>query len=300
MAAAAEPPSAAQIIAQKFAEDSASTPAKPAKTPKPAIQAAQAERPPLDYEMDMLRRARAEQAAAKAATPAAAALPPAATPAPVVPPTAATPVAPPATVTKAAETAPSPTPKTEVEAKAETKSTEPALKPETTGGPAPHATLLLAFETSGDSRKSGPSPIYDPLICMGDACYVSAGFNADAVALSKTDALKLKSTTDASQDSCKGELGCVFRNVPVPKGAQVQVIELGTASSDPVRASDAQLDPTCKMSDGDLNCDNPIHTVDYKIWLVPEETARSVGAQELEEALADGLPHDDEARASDK
>ena len=305
IAVAAEPPNAAHAIAQKFAEQS-----KQVKT----------ERPPIDYEMEMLRRARAEQAAAKeVAAPAlpdktAAPVPPVATPV-AVPPAAVTPAPPPSlpatspallqsTPAKTAEstqpTAVTPAPKTEVQAKVETNTVEPVRGPETTGVPAARASLLLALESGGASSKGGASQSFDPMICMGDTCYVSAGFEADAVKLAKSDALKLKSTSDASSDSCKGKVACVFRNIQVTKGTQIQVVEMGSASHDPIHASDLQLDPSCKMSDGDLSCDNPIATTDYRIWVVPEETAHAAGVQELEEALADGLPHIDVARATDK
>jgi hypothetical protein len=298
LALGAELPNAAHAIAQKFAEQSA-----PAKT----------ERPPIDYEMEMLRRARAEQAAAQTA-PAPTVAPPAqnATSSSVVPAAAlpeAADVAP--TVTpqllpfKAAESPPAPVSpttsaaKTEVQAKVETKPADQPRAIEPPGAPAARASLLLALETGGASSKSGTAT-FDPMLCISDACYVSAGFQVDAIKLAKSDALKLKSTSDASPDSCNGRVACVFRNVPVANGAQIQVVELGSASHDPTHTSDLQLDQSCKTTEGDLSCDNPIATTEFRIWVVPEETARTAGAQELEEVLADGLPHIDVARSTDK
>jgi hypothetical protein len=336
-AVGAQKPSAADVIAQKFAEQS-----QPAQTPDTTKSAtvkkaepAKIERPTLDYEMEMLRRARAEQAGEKAAPTAAAPLPVAPKPEPPkIAPVAASPAAatqpeqaapadvapvmapaapvastvspaaaapPPVAPAKAAEVAPpAATPQTEVQAKVDPKPSEPAKAVETTAVPAARASLLLAIETGGTASKDGPAPTYDPMICMGDTCFVSAGLNSDAVKLSKLDALKLKTTTEASPDSCKGKIACVFRNVAVPPGAQVQVIELGSATHDPVRALDAKLDSTCKLTAADLTCDNPILTTDFKIWVVPEETARTAGVVALEEAVADGLPHVDVARATDK
>ncbi len=306
IAHAAEPVDAAHALAQKFAQ-------------APAPEKAQ--RPPLDYEMEMLRRARAEQAQgrpdpqvtpklvpppqpnAKAVVPAAAPI----TVAPATPPTAVqtAPVAkiaempPAAAATPAAANSSAPEQgKPNVQAKTETKAAEST--PKLTGAPALPASLLLAIETSGISAKSSSAPKFDPILCIQDACYVSAGLSADAVKLAKLDALKLKTTSEASPDSCKDKTGCVFRNVTVPTGAQVNLIELGSASHEPTRGSDAALDRSCKVSDGDLYCENPIATPDFRIWVVPEETARTAGAQMLEEAVAAGLPHDDVARASDK
>jgi hypothetical protein len=405
---AVEPANPAHQIAQKFAaptEQPADATAKPgtlvpalaktavpkSATPKSAVpksalptaatlkpQVANAERPPLDYEMEMLRRARAEQTATanvpasvgtqpatiatsepdttKSAPPTvplvAPVTPPASAPMAVqaTPPPQPTPVTlpvpvalppstvapPPATVAsppstvaqatapvaKAAEVAPpitapiaaqpsapqpiapqpgaTPAAKPELQAKTEPLAVTPAPSPAATGGPVARASLLLALETGGASSNSGASSSFDPILCIADACFVSAGLNADAVRLSKLDALKLKSTTDASPDSCKSKVGCVFRNVSIPAGAQLQVIELGSASHDPSRMSDAPLDPSCKVSDGALNCENPIATSDFRIWVVPEEIARTAGVQAIEDVVADGLPHEDVARATDK
>ena len=236
-AAGAEKPSAADAIAQKFAEQSQPAPApdtpskttpNAAKSPAvPKAEPAKIERPPLDYEIEMLRRARAEQAGAKgapAAAPTAAAAiatppatiqkaeqtapatAPAAPAAATVSPAATTPAAvaaPPIAPAKAAEVAAPPPPKTEVQAKVDPKPSEPAKAAETAAAPAARASLLLAIETSGASSKDGAAPTYDPLICMGDTCFMSAGLNADAVKLTKLDALKLKTTTEASPDSVR-------------------------------------------------------------------------------------------------
>jgi hypothetical protein len=347
---AAEKPTAADAIAQKFADQTPPTvppaaqsqPAAPnvqrpkvqaskAALPKPAAAkptvTARAERPSLDYEMEMLRQARAEQSTENPATPAApnagktetlpfagAPIAAAAEMTHVESPVAATPVAPapavvPAAPVKTAETAPTPAAAApapaaaapEVQAKAETKPVEkPVEAVHTAAPPAAHASLLLALETGGGASKTTSAPTYDPMICLNDTCFVSAGLNADAVKLSKIDALKLKTTSEASPDSCKGKVGCVFRNVAVPAGAQVQVVELSSANHETVGASTIQVDSTCKMTDGDLNCENPILTTDYRIWVVPEDAAKAAGLPAIEEAVADGLPHLDVARATDK
>ena len=310
----AEAVNAAQAIAQKFAEDA---PAKPT-------------RPGLDYEMDMLKRARAEQAAIKTAPPAKAEVlkpAPAATvtPAPMAQATPQAPaseltkpVTPPATplvaVVPAVLTPQPPTPSivpavatpptaapahAEIQAKAEAKPADvvpPTVVPNVT---APRATLLLALELGGAATK-GSSPTYDPILCLADACFVSAGMKSDAVKLSKLDALKLKSTSEASPDSCKGKVGCVFRGVGVPAGAVLQVVELGSASHGPETARDVQLDKTCRMIETDLVCESPIASPDFRIWVVPEDLARTAGPQALEDAVADGLPEEDVARTTDK
>ena len=352
MAQAADKPSAADTIAQKFAEQSQPAATSQAKSPDPhtaqppasqsealkaqpvkvkppkpaalpAAVTARSERPPLDYEMEMLRQARAEQASTAATAPKPAeatttpqvtspALPFAGAPiaaaaqmepsaAPVSPAPAEPAVVPPPPLVRSAESAAPPVPaKPEATAKVEANPVQPAPAAVVAAAPAARATLLLALETGGASNQAGAAPAFDPLVCLGDTCFVSAGLNSDAVKLSKPDALKLKSTSDASSDSCRGKAGCVFRNVLVPVDAQIQVIELGSATHETVRASPLQLDTTCKTADGDLNCDNPILTADYRLWVVPEDVAKSAGVPAVEEAVADGLPHLDVARATDK
>lgn len=392
---AAEPQNAAHAIAQKFAAPtetaapavkpadiatlpSAKAPAKPAAVAiKPAVapvvtaaEAAKPERPPLDYEMEMLRQARADRLAKEPAQPAsagtdakAAAIPAApspaqqaapataATPAVMAPPAAATAVAAgtpaPVTATAVAPPAASPAAPAPVQAaqpvlpatpaaapQAAAQTTAPATIPATIPATAPTAvaqaappakdakpsepatapvaattapdkpgtpaTLLLALETSSGSGKVRANQSFDPILCLNDTCYVSAGLKTDAVKLAKIDALKLKTSDEASQDSCKGMIACVYRNVQVPPEAKLQVLELGSATHDAAHASDVKPDKTCKVTDGNLTCDEPIATPDFKVWVVLEETARAAGVEGLEEAVAEGLPHLDTPRGGDK
>jgi hypothetical protein len=177
-----------------------------------------------------------------------------------------------------------------------------AATPATTStpGPAAPATLLLALETSGTSKKIEAASSFDPVLCLNETCFVSAGLSADAVKISKSDVIKLKSTDEASPDACRGKIACVFRNVPVPAGAQLQLIELGSASHEAASAPNVKIDESCKVSEGVLGCDDPIATPDFSVWIVPESTAKVAGSQAIEDAVADGLPHVDVARSTDK
>ena len=283
--------------------------AKPAAD-QAVAQIAASERPPLDYEMDMLRRARAEQADRKSAekpvqTAAPAKIfvtPPTATPPPPTAKPDAAPIAP------AAPAKPEPPKAAEAPAAAATATTKPApsgAAPAVAAtitpppGPAVQASVLLAIETGGASSK-GDSATLDPIICVGDHCFLSAGLTADAVKLSKADALKLKSSNDASPDACRGKVGCVFRNVGLAKNALIEVIEIGSHPSALAQTYSAEPDATCKTSDGALACENPIATADFRIWIVPEAIAKTAGVEAIEDAVADSLPHRDIARDTDK
>lgn len=349
----AKTPDAAQVKpAAKVPVKSAVAPPQPAtvkpfaKPPadKAVSKVATSERPPLDYEMDMLRRARAEEADRKAAeqpatkppgrivvTPPAVTPPAAGTasPAAAVKPEAAAPkpateqllpekIAEPAKPALSPQTTPPPAaapiiaePQKIVEAPAAattTAATPPGAAAVTTpavAAPAPptgstvQASVLLAIETGGASSRSDATAL-DPIICVGDSCFLSAGLTADAVKLTKPDALKLKSSDDASPDACRGKVACVFRNVGLTKNAQIEVIEIGGSSSAPARTYAAEPDATCKTSDGALACENPIATADFRLWIVPEATAKAAGAEAIEDAVADSLPHRDIARDTDK
>lgn len=332
-ATAAEPPSAAQVIAQKFAENPAEKIApKPQVAPKQPVAktpvvapfakskavaetAATPQRPPLDYEMDMLRRARAEHAELEKAAPVTVAPAVQKVVAPVTPPPTESATTPPSAaavipviapaVTPApvpqklveapAQTAPSPKPDV---AKAETPT--PAAPPAAEAAPTQPATILLSIELDSASSAGNTGQSHDPIICFAETCFVSAGLSADAVKISKGDALKLKSTTEISRESCKGKIACAYRNVALQKGALLQLIELGSASNDPSRTYLTEPDASCKAAAGVLTCNNPIATPDFKVWVVPEATAKTAGTTAIEDAIAENLPHQDVARGSDK
>jgi hypothetical protein len=249
----AEPidPDPAQIIAQKFSEAS-----EPQPAPNPAA-------PDLDYELDMLRRARAEQLQFEHQDTA------------VQQPVEAIKVVAPAPVASPAPTAPI---KPAIDQRA-----EPVSQPRTT-------VLLVLDERNSPTGAAKP----DPIICFGQTCWISNGIEDPAHPMPRTEALALKSTRQAASDSCRGKSGCVFRNVAVGRDARIEVFEIGEGRVSPDGAFTVSADATCRNDDGDLFCDAPLITQDYRLWIVPETTAQAIGSAALEEAVADGLPDDDD------
>jgi len=292
-----------------------------AVTPQPASQVraktaeSAAARPDLDYEMDMLRRARLEEAERKAAgqkavaptppenklllipvdtkveqhgtTPATAdakpAQPAAATPEAMQPPAATPAVAPAPPPVAKAEPTPLPAPPAAAAAAA------PA---------GPRATILLALDTP--PAGAGVKVVPDPIICIDQTCYVSGGFTKAALAMARGDALALKGTEGKSQETCRGQFGCIYRDVAIPADATISVVDLGSGSSSDAGSFSIAADASCKTDQGDLVCGNGLVTHAYRVWTVPEATAKSVGAQVLEDAIADGLVGDDVASTNDK
>ena len=342
----------AHALAAKFAGDGART----AMNPKPdsAKQVAGAtsptagatsptagakdQRPSLDYEMEMLKRARAESAERKPTAPPASAAPKTATsagvtpppptsaPPTLVPPTSAqvpalpapaasplivSPPALPATSGAPAQAIAPPageaTPPAKAEAKAEPV---PAAAPQALAAPAavaappaPRVTILVVLETKSSGTAGGLQRIAnppDPIVCLGDDCYLSSGYETAARRLPRKDALLLKSSSEASASSCKDKTACVFRDVPVARGAELRLVDLSSASHDNHRPVEVRADVSCAMTDDELTCDEPVTSPDHRIWIVPEVTATKAGAAGLEDALAQGLPEEDVTRVSDK
>ncbi len=313
-------------------------PAKPAATTKTTT----AERPSLDYEMDMLRRARAEEleresqdaqdakkkaaAAPKAedapkAVEAIAAPPPPAAPV-IAPPPPATPIAtasppppapavatavvatpaatPPATApamrSAEATAVPSPEPSRQSTPAALTAAELPGIATPDTSS-APHATVLLVLDTDDGGGPAKP----DPIICLAERCWISNGIEAAAKPLPRSEAVALKSTDSPDMDSCSGKSACVFRDIAVAPDAQLQVVELGEGHGAATGGTYTVVaDTSCRKDDGALVCDNALVTHDFRIWMVPEATAKEIGVEGLEDAVAAGLPNDGVQPANDK
>jgi hypothetical protein len=282
---AAAPKDPAHAIADKFSQ-AAPPGAKP-------------DRPSLDYEMEMLKRARAEDlehGKSKSAPP-----PVGATP--TTPPASAT-LSPPAALnsepppvtpspSSAAATPPPSPPQTEA------KATEPPAKAPDVTAPAvratdtsPRATVLLVLDPS-HTKVSAQVPPPDLIICLGDSCYASQGLDAPAKQIPRNEAVKIKSTADIGATACKDMSGCIFRDVGVPAGSKLEVVDIA------VRAA-TKHDDTCHNDDGELVCDQPVSAIDHRIWIVPEATAKSAGVAAMEEAVAFGLLQDDIALDTDK
>jgi hypothetical protein len=296
LSALAEPVDPAQAIAQKFSE---------ANDPKPA---AKPERPSLDYEMDMLRRARAEELEREnqdAQRP----LTKIAQPAPSVAQAAVAPPAPPtpeATGRTTQQAAPSPV--------SVAKPVETAVNPTSVPPPPPssdtraggesggsgdlRATVLLVLGTDGNDAGFAPKP--DPIICLDQRCWVSNGLEAQARPLPRSEAIALKSSAGATSDSCSGKSACVFRDIAISSDAQIQVVELGDSRGVTSNPYSIAADASCRKDDGALVCDNALVTHEFRIWVVPEPMAQSIGAAVLEDAVAEGLPNDDAQPANDK
>ena len=305
--AVAAPKPQTQAHTQAQAQVQAPAPkAPPAPTAKPRPPA-----PGPDYERDMLEAARAEaQAREKLQTQQAESKPPAVAPAAPTPAaasaqppaTVAPPSSPPPSAQATTPQVPAPAPAASPQIRIEAKVNVPApaaaaivTRPEG----APRATILAVLtHHARDSARAITPP--DPIICLADICYISAGPNADAKLISRSDALSTKNTVTSGAGACKGMSRCAYRGVSMKRGDEVQIIDLGLVGHDKREPADVTPDTSCRVDEGDLVCDQPVAAPDYRIWIVPETVAAAAGPGAIEHALADDLPEEDFARADDK
>jgi hypothetical protein len=276
---AAAPKDPAHAIANKFSQA--------------APPGAKIDRPSLDYEMEMLKRARAEdleRGKAKPTSESAASPAPAKTePPPVTPPPAAAAPAPSPPQTEA-KVADPPAPSAAPNVTATTTSTTDT---------SPRATVLLVLDPShSENKPQAPPP--DLIICLGDACYASQGLDTPSKQIPRAQAVKIKSTADVGATACKDMSGCIFRDVGVPAGSKLEVVDIAVRAATKHEVDDAKADDTCHNDDGELVCDQPVSAIDHRIWIVPEATAKSAGVAAMEEAVAFGLLQDDIALDTDK
>lgn len=278
--AGAEATNPAHALAEKFANAD-----KPAAQPAPA-------KPSNNYEKEMLEQARAEAAArqrsgestaAQTAAPVKAAQSQPAPSAPA-PPSAAKPQGPPPQHMQI-----------KIEAKISAASTPP---PSVRDAAAPRATVLVVLTDHAGHTTSAASS--DPVVCVGEQCYVSTGADSEARLLARAETLSTKNTITNGAGACKGKAKCVYRGVSLQPGADLQIVDLGIVKHDRRESIETVIDSTCKIEDGHLECSRPLTAPDYRIWVVPESVANAAGVDKLEAALDDELPEENVALDGDK
>jgi hypothetical protein len=156
--------------------------------------------------------------------------------------------------------------------------------------------VLLVLDTGGAPLGFKP----DPIICMDDRCWLSNGIEAPAISMPRTQAVALKTTDGSTSDSCTGKSACIYRGVAVDPDARIEVIEVGEGHGASAGSYTIATDTSCRKDDGVLLCDNGLATQDFRIWVVPEVIAASVGASSLEDAVAEGLPDSSVTTNNDK
>jgi hypothetical protein len=151
-------------------------------------------------------------------------------------------------------------------------------------------TVLLVMAPGSYGIRRGGAQVADPVLCLRDGCYISAGADRPATFLPGRRALGLRNTWGARAGACRNALGCVFRGVELGTlPAFLQPVDLHIFKHD-VRAGFAVLaDSDCAIAAGRLTCRHGIDAETYTLWIVPERLAQTLGPAALERALSEGL-----------
>jgi hypothetical protein len=171
--------------------------------------------------------------------------------------------------------------------------TLPAKPPEKTpsvGAALSRATVLLVMVPGSYGIRRGGAQVADPVLCMRDGCYISAGADRPATFLPGRKALGFRNTWGARAGACRNALGCVFRSVELGTlPTFLQPVDLHIFRHD-LRAGFAVLaDSDCAIAAGRLTCRHGIDAESYTMWIVPERLAETLGPAGLERALSGGL-----------
>ncbi len=151
-------------------------------------------------------------------------------------------------------------------------------------------TVLLVMAPGSYGIRRGGAQVADPILCMRDGCYISAGADRPAMFLPGRKALGLRNTWGARAGACRNALGCIFRGVDLGTlPSFLQPVDLHIFKHD-LRAGFAVLaDSDCAITAGRLACRHGIDAETYTMWIVPERLAATLGPAGLERALSEGL-----------
>lgn len=146
-------------------------------------------------------------------------------------------------------------------------------------------TVLLAIEPGRRGiRRLGKTG--DPILCLGETCYVSRGAEDRARRMTRRRAFGTVNTLGNRAGACRNSLACVFRDVRLQGGkATIQPIDLRIMRHDRRETTRVTADRTCRIVDKRLTCARPVVSETYTAWIVPEDLAVEAGVRILETAL---------------
>lgn len=151
-------------------------------------------------------------------------------------------------------------------------------------------TILLVMDPRHRIFAAYP-PRANPVLCIGEGCYISGGANAPAEYMPRWSALGPANSIGRRAGPCRDQLTCVFRDVELGGGyGQIQPVDMGLLHHERREIRGVHPDPTCDLVSGRLYCGEPVVAKGYRAWIVPEVIATKAGPDALREALALGLP----------
>jgi colicin import membrane protein len=151
-------------------------------------------------------------------------------------------------------------------------------------------TVLLTLEPGTYGiRRRGPR-VADPILCVPDGCYISAGPDQPAVFMPGRRAFKFGNTFGIRAGACSNSLGCVFRGIDLGSlPGYLQPVDLHVLRHDRREVHTVLTDSGCRSEAGRLSCAHGVHADDYVMWVLPDSLATEAGPAALERAVADGL-----------
>jgi colicin import membrane protein len=131
----------------------------------------------------------------------------------------------------------------------------------------------------------------NPVLCVGNDCYVSNGAAAPASVMRRAKALGPGNTLGRNAGPCRNQTTCVFRGITLsgPMTA-IQPVDMGFLRHDRRETRAIEADRSCEARNGQLACASAVVSTGYRAWIIPEAIADRAGSVALERALDDGLP----------
>jgi colicin import membrane protein len=150
-------------------------------------------------------------------------------------------------------------------------------------------TVLVLMEPRNRGWRRSKKAAY-PVLCVGRRCYISAGAENTANALSRLRVLGPINSLGRRAGPCNNQLACVFRGVTLDRNpSHIQPIDMGLLRHKRRDIRKAAPDRTCAVTRGSLHCTSVIIAHRYRAWIVPEAVAEEAGPKALQDALHNGL-----------
>ncbi|MEM7778654.1 MAG: hypothetical protein AAF732_24000 [Pseudomonadota bacterium] len=131
----------------------------------------------------------------------------------------------------------------------------------------------------------------DPVLCLGQRCFVSEGADEPARVMRRSRAFGTINALGRRAGACRRKLNCVFRDVDLGgPTAIVQPVDLRWLRHDRREMTKVHADRSCReTAGGSLVCDRVFDSETYRLWVVPEKLARTLSADALTDFLNRGL-----------
>ena len=128
------------------------------------------------------------------------------------------------------------------------------------------------------------------MLCTHEGCYVSSGAGTPAHFMPGRKALGFGNTMGARAGACRQQLGCIFRGIDIGQAAgYLQPVDLHILRHDRRQGQVIDGASDCRVDAGRVSCSRGIYADTYAMWVLPESTAKALGAAGLERALEEGL-----------